>query len=113
MKNSKGVNDQQAKMLKKEKIQEYFGLKRPEKTADTSNNANWRDKSKNIREQEHLDMAKKGKLYERNWISSDSSTKQYHKDKWHKSKIDKVQQNSKCRLCGYRDIEEKMTYIMW
>ena len=29
---------------------------------------------------ENLDMAKKGKLLKRNWISSDSSTKQWNKD---------------------------------
>ena len=31
--------------------------------------------------EEVLHMAKKGKLYEKNWISSNSSTKQRQKDK--------------------------------
>ena len=30
--------------------------------------------------QENLDMAKKEKSFEKNWISSNSSTKQRHKD---------------------------------
>ena len=48
-------------------------------------------------------MAKKGKPQERNWISSNSSTKQRQKDNHIKAKKDKTQQNSKCRLCGDRD----------
>ena len=53
-----------------------------------------------------LDMAKKGKPFERDWISTNSCTKQRHKDvmtNYAKVKIDKTQQNSKCRLCGDRD----------
>ena len=43
-------------------------------------------------------MAKKRKLLERN-----SSIKQHHKNHHIKARIDKTQQNSKCRLCGDRD----------
>ena len=53
--------------------------------------------------QENLELAKKGKLYERNRISPNSSTKQRHKNHHIKARIDKMQQNSKCRLCGDRD----------
>ena len=56
-----------------------------------------------------LDMAKKGKLYERNWISSDSSTKQRHKD-YVKAKIDKTQQNSRYGLCS--DWDETINSII-
>ena len=38
---------------------------------------------------EALDMAKKEKPWERNWISSDNSTKQCHRDNV-KAKIDKM-----------------------
>ena len=51
---------------------------------------------------ENLDMTLKGKPLERNWISSDSSTKQRHKN-YVKVRIDKTQQNCRCRLCGDRD----------
>ena len=47
-------------------------------------------------------MAKKGRTWERNWIPSDSSTKQRH-NYYTKSRIDKTQQNSKRRLCGDRN----------
>ena len=47
-------------------------------------------------------MAKKGKPQKRNWISSNSSTKQRHND-YVKARIDKMQQNSRCRLCGDKD----------
>ena len=50
----------------------------------------------------NLDMAKKRKPQERNWISSDSSTKRRHHD-YVKAKIDKTQQNNRCRLNGERD----------
>ena len=52
--------------------------------------------------QENLDMAKKEKPLEGNWISSDSSTKQRHKDNV-KVRIDKTQQNSRCTWYGDRD----------
>ena len=54
---------------------------------------------------ENLDIAKKGRLWKRNWISSDSSTKQWHKDKLCQSKYiqdakkKKTTKNCKCRLC--------------
>ena len=51
---------------------------------------------------ENLDTAKKEKPEERNWISSDSSTKQGHKDNF-KARIDETQQNSKCRSCTDRN----------
>ena len=52
-------------------------------------------------------MRKLGQCYERvnlreNRIPSDSSKKQHHKD-YVKAIIDKMQQNSRCRLCGDRD----------
>ena len=50
---------------------------------------------------ENLDMTKKWKPEERNWISSDSSTKEPRKD-YVKARIDKMQQNI-CRLCGDKD----------
>ena len=40
---------------------------------------------------------------ERNWISSDRSTKQRPKDKYVKAKTDTTQQKSRCRLCCNRD----------
>ena len=48
-------------------------------------------------------MAEKGKLEERNWISSDSSTEQPHRDKLCQSKNRQDIKNSECRLCGDRD----------
>ena len=48
---------------------------------------------------EDLDMAKKEEPYKRNWISSNSNPKQRHNDKLLKTKIDKMQHNSLCRLC--------------
>ena len=50
-----------------------------------------------------LDMAKKEKSQEINWISSNSSIKQHQRTNYIKAKIDKMQQNSKYRLCGNRD----------
>ena len=47
-------------------------------------------------------MAKKRKPWERNWMSSNSTTKQRNKD-YVKARIDKTQQNSRCRLCGDKD----------
>ena len=47
-------------------------------------------------------MAKKGKPLKRNWISSDSSTNQRHKD-YAKTRIEQTQQNGRCRLCGHKD----------
>ena len=49
--------------------------------------------------QENLDMAKKAKHQERNWMSSDSSTKQHHKD-YVKAKIVKTP-------------KKLQMYIMW
>ncbi len=49
--------------------------------------------------QEDLNMAMKGQSLERNWISSNSSTKQCYEDHSYLSK----KQNSKCRLCGDED----------
>ena len=51
---------------------------------------------------ENLDIAKKWKLYKRNWIASNTNTKQRHKD-YVKAEIDKIQQNGKCRLCCETD----------
>ena len=52
---------------------------------------------------EDLDMATKKKLYEKNWISSNSSTKQtYMETNYVKAKIDNTQQNITCRLCSDR-----------
>ena len=52
--------------------------------------------------QENMDMAKKRKPLERNWITSDSSTERHRKD-YVKTKIDRIQQNSQCTLSGDRD----------
>ena len=57
---------------------------------------------------ENLDMAKKGKPFEKNWISPDSSTKQRHKD-YVTEKVDKMQQNSRRRLYSHK--AETITHI--
>ena len=49
-----------------------------------------------------MDIAEKGKPLKRNWISSDNSTKQRHKD-YVKANVDKTPQNNGCRLCGDGD----------
>ena len=51
--------------------------------------------------QQNLDMAKKRKLYERNRISPNSSTRQRRKNQSYQG--EERQQNSKCRLCSDRD----------
>ena len=51
---------------------------------------------------ENLDVAKKGKSKERNWISSDSRTKQRHKDNVI-ARIDKTRQNCRYKLWGNKD----------
>ena len=56
-----------------------------------------------------MDIAKKWKPWKRNWISSDSNTKQCHKDNVH-TRIDETQLRSRCRLCGDRD--ETITHII-
>ena len=53
--------------------------------------------------------AKKGKPEERNWISSNINTKQRHKD-YVNARIDKTQQNSRCRLFG--DKVEMINHII-
>ena len=50
---------------------------------------------------ENIEMAKKEKPLERNSISSNRSTKQPHND-YVKTRLDKSQQNSSCRLCDDR-----------
>ena len=50
----------------------------------------------------NLDMAKKRKLQERNWISPISSSNNAVKTNHIKERIDKTQIISKCRLCGDR-----------
>ena len=50
-----------------------------------------------------MDVAKKGKIQERNWIYSNSSSKNTLRTDYIKARIDKSQQNSRCRLCGDRD----------
>ena len=59
--------------------------------------------------QEDLDMTMKGKLLERN-SSSSNSIQNAIRTNYVKAKIDKMQQNSKCRLYGYRD--EAITNIL-
>ena len=49
-----------------------------------------------------MDMAKKWKPKERNWIFSENCTKHHYKD-YVKARIDKTQQNSKCQLGGDKD----------
>ena len=51
----------------------------------------------------NLDMAKKMKPFERNWISSDSSKNNAIRISYVKARIDKMQQNSRYWLCGDRD----------
>ena len=53
-------------------------------------------------------MAKKEVPEERNWISSDSSTNECHKD-YVKARIDKTQPKTSSRLCG--DREETTNHI--
>ena len=50
-----------------------------------------------------MDMAKKRKPQERNRISYNHSTYNDIRTNYIKAKIDKTQQNSKCRMCGERD----------
>ena len=52
--------------------------------------------------QENLDIAQKEKHCEINWISSNSSAKQRHKD-FFKAIIVQTQQNNRCILCGDGD----------
>ena len=52
--------------------------------------------------QENVDMANKWKPCSRNWMSSNSSKKQRHRNNYIKAKIDKTQQN-RCRLSGKRN----------
>ena len=53
--------------------------------------------------QEKLDMAKKRKSYEKKQIFSDSSAYNAIRTNYVKVKIDKVQQNSRCRVWGDND----------
>ena len=53
--------------------------------------------------QQNLNMAKKRKLQERNRISLNGSTNNAIRTYHIKARIDKTQQNSKCRLCSDRD----------
>ena len=48
----------------------------------------------------HMDIAKKGKSWEKNCVPSNSRRKQHRNDKSYQSK---TWQNSKYRLCGERD----------
>ena len=64
---------------------------------------------RNIRH-EFLDLAKKGKPYERNWISSIVAQNNIIRTNYFKSKIDKTQQINKFRLC--RDRDETINHII-
>ena len=53
---------------------------------------------------ESVDLVKKRKPYDRNWISSNSSTKKATRTNHIKERINKTWQKSRCRLCGDRDV---------
>ena len=57
---------------------------------------------RNLTRENVEDVVKKGKLWKRNWISSDNSTKQRHKD-YVRARINKTQQNSRYSLCAKKD----------
>ena len=76
-------------------------------------NANTSDKKKRNLTRENLDVAKKEKPKERNWISSKNSPKQHHKDKLCQSKKKKKKKKTHNKITDvdYVVIETKLLII--
>ena len=58
-------------------------------------------------------MVTNEKPLEKIWMSFNSSTEKRHKDQLYiKAKIDNMQQNSLCRLCGNNDKDETINHMI-